>query len=537
MKKNRILSLIASLFLLAGCQRDNSVVLIPTSKMAKDYLTSGFIGKYSGDVRVITEDSSGLFYVSPFGTSISGTLYSKKGTYAKDDINVIQEDFDHLIRYYSALSDRHYDYRLVTERDSTGKAKTFAPIHNLKTINDSYGSGRWIDVDPFLYDTLKKNIEFSLLTEGRFNVFIGELSELYDNKISEVKKGLQNCSPLDAALTVANNAYFSSDIDAGKIQAALQSIPQTKEEMASMLEFKKIKDAQGKILHEIKFNCSPRGKGKVSMTLGGSAKGFATDAIASYFQRIYPDISLLINSGASSIKTVGKKPDGSSFAITYVNPIYRESIKLNEKVNPYETFLKLDGPFSLSTSGYYENYFYVFQGAGKKYLRRDHIIDVRTGYSQSFFDQVSVILDDAGTADMFTTALMNASSLEEAKNDFSRWTKALSLKEGKLILCYKGQPEKLRSLYAYGNDGLTNLSSYGLPKVVLVNGTVYDGNYQNGISSLQIDGSKTISSRVSDFREVFAYSKNLSGKIDLFTKYESTFFPHPDKAISSLLKL
>ena len=48
-------------------------------------------------------------------------------------------------------------------------------------------------------------------------------------------------------------------------------------------------------------------------------------------------------------------------------------------------------------------------------MLRHHILDPLTGYSNNTFASASVLLDDSGYADMYTTALMNASSISEAE--------------------------------------------------------------------------------------------------------------------------
>lgn len=537
MKMKKLLWLLSTSALLVSCQARTASTevdtqTIPTSQMARDYLSSNSISSGNGKTRLVADPLAGVFLVNPFNTVINTTIYSKKNTYTYQQVRTMQEEYDDLLAYYSALSDRHYYYNKATTIDGNERLDR---INNLRVINESYGSGEWIEIDPFLYNILKKNLEFSILTEGKFNFFVGEFNDIYEAKINTVKKAVSTYTPLNAALSLANNVNFGSDVDASQIKKALAPLPQSKEEMEAMLDFKTEKDKSGKDIYKVKFNKSIRAEGKVSMTLGGSAKGFSIDALAKTFEEKYPNICMLINSGASSLKAIGSKPDGSPWAVSYTNPGANEEKNYTGKLNPSEAYYVIDGDFNLSTSGYYENYFYVFDGASNDYIRRNHIVDASTGYSNAFFDQVSVTLDEAGVADMFTTALMNETSIASAKSAFDKWTSAMDIKNQNLILCYKGQKDDISKLFRYSNKDLSDLSSYQLPKVTLKNGSIYEGDYLSGIMASDIKSS--VSKATREYKQVFAYSAGLKDKLYLFEVQNDEYFPHPEVAITVLSEI
>lgn len=122
--------------------------------------------------------------------------------------------------------------------------------------------------------------------------------------------------------------------------------------------------------------------------LGGIAKGYATDKIAEIFYSL--DISGGIINLGGNVRTVGKKPDGSSWRVAIQSPYSTEK---------YIGTLTVSDT-SVITSGAYERY---FEADGKIY---HHIMNPATGRpAESDLCSVTVISPDGCLCDALSTAL------------------------------------------------------------------------------------------------------------------------------------
>lgn len=504
--KKSALFLLPSVLLLSSCSTQE--------KEQVDSLHSDYILSAKGRVRVVPPPGD-MGMVSPFHTLISGSIYSYQGAYTKQEIEKLQEEFQFRISYYSALSDRHYDYTLDG-----------APFNNLKTVNET-ARGTEIVLDPFLYDLLKESFFFSLETkdeEGklRFNIFTGALNDLYEKKLDDL-----DVSALDRSLSLANGGLtFSSDIGENEREEALFRTPSTYEECKDLLSF----DDEKKSVVFRPFDRDGKEVEGVEISLSGVAKGFATNEICEDFQSQYPDISLFVSSGTSSIKSIGNRPDEKPWSIRIANPVSQEA-PLVSKRNPYEVSYRRKGPFSLSTSGFAENHFYVYKKEEENYVRRDHIIDPSTGYSPSYFDQVSVLLEDAGLADMYTTSLMLTSSLEEALELKEHLDEHYGV-ESEALFLRKSQKDDDNALYRYSQMELSPLSDLGLPIVLLQDGTRYEGDYTD-IRSEDIKESVTKAYR--DFSVTYFATKGLFSSLETIADVNST--PYPDNLLARIVEV
>ncbi len=449
-----------------------------------------------GEIRVIDAD-----FVSPFDTSITGSLYYYQNDYTESQIKDIEDTFKNDFVLYHALSDRHYSYFYNDTQEV---------ITNIKTINDSYGNEEEITLHPYLYNLLKTSYEFSLNSNGKFNLFLGTLNDIYETKLDTVREDV-NQSTLDSVFEYSTNLYFShfSETEMSEISETVKTIPQNKSEMEGLLTFDDTK-------YSVVFHKYEKAD-KLSISLGGNAKGFATEYVAKELKEKYPDISFLINSGYSSIKTIGTRPDSNEWKIRYDNPSYYEQALSRE--NPYyknEVKIQWTGSFDLSTSGYYNQYFYEYDKNENTFLRRMHILNASDGYSSSFFDQVSVIMDDSSLADMYTTALMNTYSVEEAYSLFESLNQIYQKDDVSLLLCYKAKKDSLDH-YSYSLDDYDTLSSSHLPISTLSDGSEYQGDY----STLSSSDLKDVKSKYNpSFREVYLMNDTLYSKASLMTEKE-----------------
>ncbi len=478
-----------------------------------DSLSVSMIGYAAGRVKFVKTESATTSVLTAFNTSIYGSLYYYDGDYTDDELSEIEDDFSYQFCRLYALSDYHYDFIVDGEE-----------INNLKTVNDSYGTGEAVVVDEYLYDLLKETYEFSIRSADsdgtlRFDIFAGGINDYYEDKLNRLSSSI---TPLNKALSLTNNFIFSEDV-LDDVAPLVEDTPKTVSDCEGLLEFN---DED----HSVVFNKFGDAE-SVKISLSAAAKGKATEYIADYFEAQYPDISLLINSGTSSIKAIGSRPDGKDWTIRYMNPLNAECYRVNESINTYEVKLTVTGAFNLSTSGYYEHYFYVYDEGNDEYIRREHIINPSTGVSTSYFDQVSIISDNAFLADMYTTTMMTCSSVDEAETLKDTLDEYYGL-DTSVIYCFKSQPDDPLSIYRYKHSEIDDLSSYNLPKVTLSDGTQYEGDYSDVEAS---DVTFNVSTVSRSFKETYLATSDIYDNMAVIT--DTSVTPNQDKILAVLEEL
>ncbi|MCI2069490.1 MAG: FAD:protein FMN transferase [Bacilli bacterium] len=405
-----------------------------SSASAFSYMTytsqAALITPYQGKVHISDENGvkkvGTTYTVDPFDTSAVIKYYVAypTGSSAASRDTAFEESFSDAFQRYHALFDRHNNYC-----DDNGL------INNVKVLNDSYGSGKEVILDQELFTALKEAVSFCSTVKGKFNIGIGNLSSIWDSYISaSITYDDSYTDEMKQCFIDSENQRRVIFIDPPKtwIAHGVKTTP-TPEELVSSLTFNEttrgvsflpIKRIDDYLATDEAKNIVSAAKsfgidlGKPSLTLGGFGKGEATELFADK----YPEKSFLINSGASSVKCNSGKPDGTGWNLTIANPYYyeasREGFYADLNLNSSDLVLQADGTFNMSTSGYYNQYYYVKQSDGS-YLLRCHIIDASSstpGYSHSYFAATSVLMNDSGLADMITTSLMNTDSVEEAES-------------------------------------------------------------------------------------------------------------------------
>ncbi len=127
----------------------------------------------------------------------------------------------------------------------------------------------------------------------------------------------------------------------------------------------------------------------MEMDLGGIAKGYAADTVATHLEQKGCTGGILSFGG--NVKTIGTKPDGSLFQVAVQDP--------NNTGNILGT-LSVGGKTAVVTSGDSQRY---FEQDGVKY---HHILDPRTAAPAiSNLNSVTVVCSSATRADAFATAL------------------------------------------------------------------------------------------------------------------------------------
>ena len=134
--------------------------------------SSSYIGLNGDKVQLYDKETNSVItdtIVSPFNSMYLVRRYQKNNSNFSSISNDVRDIFHRL----HAEFDSHYDYTI------NGNL-----INNLKTINESYGTGHWIEVSDDLYDVLSLAYDLTILSNGSYNVAIGSLSDLWTDVIN-----------------------------------------------------------------------------------------------------------------------------------------------------------------------------------------------------------------------------------------------------------------------------------------------------------------------------------------------------------------
>ena len=241
------------------------------------------------------------------------TIYDMKDMSEENANKVIEEAFALCEKYENMLS----------------KTRKGSDVYNI-----NHASGAEVECSDETIFVIKKAIKYGELSNGRFDVTIGQVTDLWN---------------------------FQPEGGEGKIpeQAAI-------DEALTHVDYKQIKVNGNKISLS-----DPKGE----IDLGGIAKGYIADKLAEFLKKKGVN-SAVIDLGGN-ISVVGKKPDGSEFRIGVRDPFSTDGgiigvVEAHDK--------------SLVTSGTYER---SFTKDGKVY---HHILDVKTGYPVEMgLDSVTII--------------------------------------------------------------------------------------------------------------------------------------------------
>ncbi|MBQ3419041.1 MAG: FAD:protein FMN transferase [Erysipelotrichaceae bacterium] len=277
-------------------------------------------------------------------------------TYCKESKkDVLLNKCQELLFEYHKLLD---SYRYYIDEDN----KT---ITNLKVINQHFNEE--IVIDEKLFDALKEAIELSKLTKGYFNPTIGKLFALYNDKFLP---------------------YDTNNTDPSK------------EEIKLMLEAVVPYEEIDKYIVLNEKNTSitliPYNNLEYEINLGAFSKGYVIDKI--YEELIKYHTSFMINAGSSSICAYIDENEDVKWSVGSKDPNDKSSILYAYQLN--------NG--FISTSGDYEQYYF-----NENNIRRHHIINPFTGYSENYHRVVEIKSDKKDSAiDALTTALFSIDDLQ-----------------------------------------------------------------------------------------------------------------------------
>lgn len=262
------------------------------------------------------------------GTIVNLTLYDNN----KKNINdVFKSSFD-------IINDIENEMSLNVDGSAINKINELAYNQNVKLSDD-------------MYKVIKKSLEYSSQSDGKFDVTAGKLVQLWNIGGDNARLPSQN--EIDEANEYVDYKYIElNDND-----------------------------------KTIKFT-----KPGLILDLGGIAKGYAADKVKDYL--ISQNIEKAIIDIGGDIYVVGTNESNQPWGIGIQNPF-------SDNRNNYIGSIK-ESNKSIVTSGVYERY---FEENGKRY---HHILDTTTGYPvENELMGVSIISKDSIDGDALSTAVFS----------------------------------------------------------------------------------------------------------------------------------
>lgn len=317
-----------------------------------------------------------------YNTYVSLSVYNEK------TLNNIFTDFESLALDLHTKLDRH----------DTSDNK-----NNLSNINNIYGTGQTIQVSKELLEVLQISLKMFELTEGYFNPALGSLIDLWEPKFNSTISEL------------------NTDPSAVSIQNALKCVPSI-EQLNEILII-------NENTREVTFNELEGCNDKVVISLGAIGKGYAMDKLKEFYQK-KTTVPGTIDGGSSSLLTVGENPlqrKGKNGEYDHYWNIGVNAPYPNHYQNLF--IYQNKGDLAVSTSGNSVQFFYLTDDEGNLVygddelaIRRTHILNPYTGYSENFYDNISLISTDAKASvlDALSTAIYNVGDLTKVKNIINR---------------------------------------------------------------------------------------------------------------------
>jgi len=328
---------------------------------------------YNIDVRDRTGER-----LDPFYTIFFANYEAKASIEEKQQVSdLLEQEVQRLHRY----GDRHHEF--LSNPDDPNSTV----FHNLKVLNAMHGQQQWLAIDETFYDLLSEAKAMTQFTDGAFNMFIGTVSDFWDDLLDNPLYRLQ--------YTQLDPAY--NPLQRLALESRIQYVPLTNDDVDQVLELKI--EAEQPYVRFNTFRQSPAGS--IKITLGGIAKGFANDIIAD--QLSSQELTRgYISNGTSSITTLGPR---------YGNVPYRWQVTSPHPSAEFAFSIEKAGRHSLSTSGAYNGF---LMPLGSEKILRHHIIDPQTGYPSKPAIELNVISSTypAGRLDALSTAMMTMTKSE-----------------------------------------------------------------------------------------------------------------------------
>ncbi len=330
------------------------------------FLAAGGCGSSSDDVPPAeTEDTRKPVYSSlgtieikddiivPFNTTV------RLETLSEEDMAVLDPVFQEEMLYTAKLFDRRHFYDDIT---------------NVASVNASYGSEEPCVISSELFSLLQKGIELTQLTNGRFNITIGTVYDLWKDKFSPF--------PIEG-----------EDPSSQDIEKALACVV-SPDQISSVIEL----DQENST---VTFHSYPGCENNVIIDVGAIGKGYASDLAGEKLAEY--ELPFLINSGSSSILSYTPEGIQKDWYIGVRNPYARV----------YTLFdYRLSGSGVFTVSGDDSSYFILQTENGP--VIRHHILNPETGYPENYLRCAVLSCSENGwLTDALTTALFSCPTNEE----------------------------------------------------------------------------------------------------------------------------
>ena len=235
-------------------------------------------------------------------------------------------------------------------------------MNNIKTINDNAGI-QSVKVDEEIIELLKLGITMDEKTDGNMNIAMGSVLSIWHDyrEAGSEDPDSAELPPMDELERAAEH----TDIHDIVIDEEASTVYLTDPDM--------------------------------SLDVGSIGKGYAVQKVAEYAKNEL-GIQYMLFSVGGNVCAIGGHPDGSAWAVGIQNPDVESNQAYIKKVEVQD--------LSVVTSGNYQRYYTV---NGKRYC---HIINQDTLMPADNFSSVTIITNDSGMADAYSTAVFNMPLVE-----------------------------------------------------------------------------------------------------------------------------
>lgn len=274
---------------------------------------------------------------------------------SENQANTFKTEIEAIYQMYHVLSTGYEDL----PEDSEYK-------QNIYTINQQ--NNVKLEIDKPLYDLITEAERLKELTDGYFDISMGEIVSIWKTVILNEETG-----------------YLFQEIPTSVFESTLAQIN------AIVLEPNVIELTEESDRYYIHVKST-----HAKLDLGAIAKGYATERVYEYLRQ--QDVEFFSISAGSSSIALGKNPnrDGGVYHVSLANPLRQSSTD-----RTYGMIYVKD--LSVTTSGNYEQYA-LFNN-----LRYHHIISPITKTPAHYYHTLTVLGDDAGVLDAISTALFSMS--------------------------------------------------------------------------------------------------------------------------------
>ncbi len=298
---------------------------------------------------------------SKSGSMFSISFFDYMDTYIS--INVYAQNQEQADEYKVVIEDIYKKYHELTTNYEPLKPES-QYLENIYSINQK--NNQVIEIDIELYEIIQRAEEMKVLTDGYFDISVGEVVNVWKNLILDETDG-----------------YLFEEVPETVFQTAMDQINLIQLEQ-NVIE---LSETNGKYFIQVKST-------HAQLDLGAISKGYATQKVYEYLQELGIEY-YSISAGSSSI-AIGKNMnrDGGIFNVSLANPI-----KTGTSDRTYGMIYVKD--IGITTSGDYEQYA-IYQG-----LRYHHIVSPKTKLPMQYYHTITVLGTDLGLLDAVSTALFS----------------------------------------------------------------------------------------------------------------------------------